>query len=319
MHSALHKLCYMLSTVQFPCADGCSVGATGPTIYRLAVVSSVPTIRRRRLGAALRRLREETGLTTTEVAERMGWSHSKVSRIETAKTPVTAADVRELLTIYEIASDEADALVALARDAKQRDWWHSYSEVLPEWFEVYLGLESEASRLSVYEAELIPGLLQTEAYATALLRSHPITKTPDETEQAVRLRRARQARLDGETPIVLDAVINEGALRRLVGGAEVMRAQLHDLATAAELPNVTVQVLPFVAGAHAGINGSFHVLEFPDPETPRVVYVDNLTSSLYLERSREVGKFRLAFEELQTSALTPDESTSMIADMAKEL
>lgn len=282
------------------------------------MASYVPTIRRRRLGSALRRLREDAGLTTTEIAERLGWSHSKISRIETAKTPVTAADVRDLLAHYEIASDEADVLVTLARDAKQRDWWHSYSEVLPEWFEVYLGLESEASRLSVYEAELVPGLLQTEDYATALLRSHPITKTPDETEQAVRLRRARQARLSGETPMVLDAVVNEGALRRLVGGANVMRGQLQHLATAAELPNVIVQVLPFTAGAHAGINGSFHVLEFPDPEDPRVVYVDNLTSSLYLERSRDVGQFRLAFEQLQASALSPGESALMIAKMAKE-
>lgn len=232
---------------------------------------------------------------------------------------VSPGDVRDLLSLYEVSADEVEQLVQVARESREKDWWQSYGDVLPEWFEVYIGLESEASRLYVYEAELIPGLLQTEDYAGALLRSHPITKTPDETEQAVRLRRARQDRLNGDAPVGLDAVINEGALRRLVGGVDVMRAQLQQLVTATALPNVTVQVLPFTVGAHAGINGSFHVLEFPDADDPRVVYIDNLTSSLYLERSREVGRFRLAFEQLQAASLGPTESTSMIADMAKDL
>lgn len=284
------------------------------------VATYVPTIRRRRLGAALRRLREDAGLSTTEVAERLGWSHSKISRIETAKSPVTAADVQELLTHYEVPDQEAEALLRLAREAKQRGWWHSYSEVLPEWFESYLGLEAEASKLSAYEPLVIHGLLQTEEYAAAVLGAHPLRTTPDEIERSVELRRARQARLtrDGE-PIVLDVVIGEGAVRQLVGGPCVMAAQLEYLAQAQGLPNVAIRVLPFTSGAHPALHGAFAVLEFPTAEDPRVVYIDNLSSSLYVESIREVGLYRLAYQQLQQQALQPDESMQLIVRLMKEL
>lgn len=285
-----------------------------------AVASYVPTIRRRRLGSALRRVREEAGLSTTEVAERLGWSHSKISRIETAKTPVTSGDVRDLLAHYEIPSAEAEALVTLAREAKQRGWWHSYSEVLPEWFESYLGLEAEARQISTYEPQVIPGLLQTEAYAATVLGAHPLRTTPDEMERSVELRRARQARLTGDgEPIQLDAVIGEGALRQQIGGPDVMRQQLQRLLTVGEFPGVTVRMLPFGAGAHPALNGAFTVLEFPDPDDPRIVYIDNLTSSLYLETMREVGLYRLAYQQLQASALQPDETATFIARLTEEM
>jgi transcriptional regulator with XRE-family HTH domain len=284
------------------------------------MASYVPTIRRRRLGSALRRVREEAGLSTTEVAERLGWSHSKISRIETAKTPVTSGDVRDLLAHYEIASAEAEALVTLAREAKQRGWWHSYSEVLPEWFESYLGLEAEAQQISTYEPQVIPGLLQTEAYAATVLGAHPLRTTPDEMERSVELRRARQARLTGDgEPIQLDAVIGEGALRQQIGGHDVMRDQLQRLLTVGEFPGVTVRMLPFDAGAHPALNGAFTVLEFPDPDDPRIVYIDNLTSSLYLETMREVGLYRLAYQQLQASALQPDETATFIARLTEEM
>jgi transcriptional regulator with XRE-family HTH domain len=284
------------------------------------MASYVPTIRRRRLGSALRRVREEAGLSTTEVAERLGWSHSKISRIETAKTPVTSGDVRDLLAHYEIASAEAEALVTLAREAKQRGWWHSYSEVLPEWFESYLGLEAEAQQISTYEPQVIPGLLQTEAYAATVLGAHPLRTTPDEMERSVELRRARQARLTGDgEPIQLDAVIGEGALRQQIGGHDVIRDQLQRLLTVGEFPGVTVRMLPFDAGAHPALNGAFTVLEFPDPDDPRIVYIDNLTSSLYLETMREVGLYRLAYQQLQASALQPDETATFIARLTEEM
>ena len=280
----------------------------------------VPTIRRRRLGAALRRLRDDAGLSTTEVAEHLGWSHSKVSRIETAKSPVTAADVQALLNYYEVPDPEAEALLRLAREAKQRGWWHSYSEVLPEWFESYLGLEAEASRISSYEPLVIPGLLQTEEYAAAVLGAHALRTTPDEIERSVELRRARQSRLTGDDePIVLDAVIGEAALRQLVGGPSVMAAQLEHLRQAQELRNVTIRVLPFTGGAHPALHGAFTVLEFASAEDPRVVYLDNLSSSLYLEAIREVGLYRLTYQQLQQQALQPDESTQMIVRLMEEL
>jgi transcriptional regulator with XRE-family HTH domain len=284
------------------------------------VATYVPTIRRRRLGAALRRLREDAGLSTTEVAEQLGWSHSKVSRIETAKSPVTATDVQALLDHYEVPDPEAEALLRLAREAKQRGWWHSYSEVLPEWFESYLGLEAEASKISSYEPLVIPGLLQTENYATAVLGAHALRTTPDEIERSVELRRARQSRLnrDGD-PIVLDVVIGEAALRQLVGGPGVMVEQMKHLLEVQKLPNITIRVLPFTAGAHPALHGAFTVLEFPSSEDPRVVYIDNLSSSLYLEAIREVGLYRLTFQQLQQQALQPDESTQMITRLMEEL
>jgi len=280
----------------------------------------IPTIRRRRLGAALRRLRDEAGLTTTEVGDRLGWSHSKVSRIETSKTPVTTADVSNLLAQYEIASEETEALLKLAREAKQRGWWHSYSEVMPEWFESYLGFEAEAFQISNFEPLVVPGLLQTERYATAVLGAHALRTTPDEMERTVALRRARQARLTGNgEPLQLDAVIGEGALRQLIGDADLMREQLQQLTTLGELPNVTLRVLPFAAGAYPTLSGSFHVLEFPDPDDPRIVYLDNLTGSLYLESIREVGLYRLAYQQLQDIALRPDESAKLIVRLTEEL
>lgn len=279
-----------------------------------------PTIRRRRLGSALRRLREEAGLTTTEVGERLSWSHSKISRIETSKTPVTTADVAALLAHYEIASDESEVLLKLAREAKQRGWWHSYSEVLPEWFESFLGFEAEACRISTFEPQVIPGLLQTEQYATAALGAHPLRTTPDEMERSVALRWARQARLTGDgEPLQLDAVIGEGALRQRIGGLDVMREQLQRLSTFGELPNVTLRVLPFAAGAHPALNGAFVVLEFPAPDDPRIVYIDNLSSSLYLEHIREVGLYRLAYQQLQAEALQPDESAKLIINITEEM
>ncbi len=280
----------------------------------------VPTIRRRRLGSALRRLREEAGLTTTEVGERLGWSHSKISRIETSKTPVTAADVGHLIAHYEIATDESEALIKLAREAKQRGWWHNYSEVLPEWFESYLGFEAEASRISTFQPQVIPGLLQTEQYAAAVLGAHPLRATPDEMERSVALRRARQARLtgDGES-IQLDAVIGEGALRQMIGGADVMREQLQRLTELGELSNVTLRVLPFEANALPATNGAFTVLEFPDPDDPRIVYLDNLTSSLYLESLREVGLYRLAYQNFRDVVLQPDQTAMLIVRLIEEM
>lgn len=284
------------------------------------VPNYIPTIRRRRLGAALRRLRDEAGLTTTEIGDRLGWSHSKVSRIEMSRTPVTAADVTSLLAQYEIADEEADALIKLAWEAKQRGWWHGYSEVMPEWFESYLGFETEACRISNFEPLVVPGLLQTEQYATAVLGAHALRTTPDEMERSVALRRARQARLTrNNDPLHFDAVIGEGALRQLVGGPEVMRGQLRQLATLGELPNVTLRVLPFEASAHPALHGAFVVLEFPDPDDPRIVYLDNLISSLYLESIREVGLYRLTYQQLQDVALDPDETAKLILRLTEEI
>lgn len=288
-------------------------------VERSRLVAYVPSIKRRRLGAALRRLREQSGQSTDDVARSLGWSKSKVSRIETAAVTVTPDDVRALLRLYDdVLTDEVEQLVTLAREDKQSGWWRQYSEVLPHEFEGFLGLESEAARILSYEPDVIPGLLQTGDYAKRVLGQHPLTVMPYEVERSTQLRKARQSRLTGADPVELDAVVNEGALRRLVGGAEVMRGQLNHVITMLELPNITVRVLPFSAGEHPGMNGPFTVLEFPDPEDPRIVYLDVLTTSYYLDGLREVGAYQLAHDRLRALALGPDESRSTIAALVEE-
>lgn len=253
------------------------------------------------------------------VAEELGWSTSKVSRIELAKIAVTPADVRALLGVLDALSDEVETLVSLANEDRQPGWWRQYAEVLPPWFEGYLSLESEAARLLAYESEVVPGLLQTEEYAVEILRHSPYTQLPDEAARAAELRRTRQARLVSPDPIHLDVVINEGALRRVVGGPEMMRDQLTSLIETTDLPNVALRVLLFEAGAHPGVDGSFTVLEFSDPSDPRIVYLDRLTDSEYLDGLRDIAAYRHAHERLRASALSLSDSRRMISGLLKEL
>jgi transcriptional regulator with XRE-family HTH domain len=277
------------------------------------------TARLKRLGSALRALRTASELTAEQVASGLGWSASKVSRIETAKQLVSPADVRQLVAVYEVGEDEIEKYVSIARQARQRDWWHKYDDVLPEWFEGYLGLEAEASKISTYESDLVPGLLQTEQYAAAVLGAYPLRVTPEEMERAVDLRRARQARLSDDNSLILDAVISETVLRRAIGGIAVMREQLEHLAAVVARPNIAVRLLPFGAGAHPGLDGAFSVLEFPDPEDGRIVCVEAMTSTLYIEKTRDVGVYRLAFDQIWSAALGPDETVAAITATAREL
>ena len=283
------------------------------------VMVSVPNIRRRRLGAALRRLREGSGMSLEAVAQELGWSTSKISRIELAKIAVTPADVRALLSVLDALSEEVEILVSLAGEDRQPGWWRQYAEVLPPWFEGYLSLESEAARLLAYESEVVPGLLQTEQYAAEIFRYSSYTQLPDEAARAAELRRTRQVRLVGPDPIYLDVVINEGALRRVVGGREVMRAQLTRLIEATKVPNVALRVLPFAAGAHPGVDGSFTVLEFADPSNPRIIYLDRMTNSEYIDGLRDVAAYRHAHERLRASTLSVSDSREMINSLLSEL
>jgi transcriptional regulator with XRE-family HTH domain len=275
--------------------------------------------RLKRLGSALRALRLESELTADQVAKSLGWPGSKVSRIETGKQLASPEDVRKLVGLYGVGADEIEKYVAIARQARQRDWWHKYDDVLPDWFEGYLGLEAEASKISTYESDLVPGLLQTEQYAAAVLDAFPLRTTPEEMERAVDLRRARQARLTDDNPLVLDAVISETVLRRPIGGPAVMREQLEHLAAMIQRPNITLRLLPFASTEHPGINGAFSVLEFPDPDDGRVVCVEAMTSTLYIEKTRDVGIYRLAYDQIRSAALGPDETADMINATAREL
>lgn len=276
------------------------------------VARSAPTVKRRRLASELRQHRERVGLTIEEVAERLEWSTAKVSRIENARVGVLPRDVKYLLNVYGVEGEAREVLMVLAREARQKGWWHSYGEAIPTWFEVYVGLEADAVAMDQYESEHVPGLLQTADYARAVFEAFPIT---DETEieNRVRLRMARTEYLTSEDAPKFWAVLNEAVIRRQVGTPQVMREQLHHLGEMAKLPNVTLQVLPFEAGAHPAMSGSFTLLRFPEPADPKIVFMETQTGGLYLEKSHEVERYTLAFDHLRAAALHPINSQELIA------
>ncbi|MFV2083963.1 helix-turn-helix domain-containing protein [Micromonospora sp. LOL_021] len=274
-----------------------------------------PTVRRRRLGAELRRRREAAKVTIDAVAERLECSASKVSRIETGHTTATPRDVRDMLGIYGVTGVEAEELVQIAREARQKGWWHPYSTVLTG---AYVGFEAAARSVRAYEQQVVPGLLQTSDYAQAMIRSARPDITDEEVAHRVHVRLKRQSLLTQEDQIDVWAVLDEAVLSRPVGGDAVMRAQLHRLVEAADLPNVTLQVLPFEVGAHAGMDGTFTILDFPEPSDADVVYAENATGGLFLEKTEELRKYIFIFDHIRAAALTPEESVAMIAERAKE-
>jgi transcriptional regulator with XRE-family HTH domain len=279
-----------------------------------------PTVRRRRLALELRRLRETARLTCEEVAERLECSASKISRVETGRVSVSPRDVRDMLEIYGIPADQRESLVQLARDSRQKGWWHAYSDTIQPQFATYLGLESAASEIRIYEVILIPGLLQTEDYARAVISAGMMNSEHEDIERRVALRMARQqpALSRADSP-KLWAVLDEAALRRTVGGPGLMRMQLEYLLGVASLPNVAVQVIPFGGGAHPAMGRPFVVLVFPERADPDVVYLEDLTSALYLEDVDEVDRYDVFFNHLRATALSFDDSTALITSVLKEM
>lgn len=274
-----------------------------------------PTVRGRRLAAELRNLRDQRRLTCDQVAKRLDTSPATISRIENAKVRVSEETLHSLLDLYQVPEYQWDALSHLAKDAAQSGWWLSYGDVLPKWFEGYVALEAEACLIRNFELVLIPGLLQTGDYARALFLANARPDSPEEINRVVQIRLERQRRLrDRLAGPRLEAVLDESVLRRPIGGAGVMRGQLEHLAAMAEQPNVTLQVLPYSAGAHEAVNGAFHLLEFPDPSTPKVVYLDTLTGGIHLETTAEIGRYGVAFRKLRERALNPVESITCIKD-----
>jgi transcriptional regulator with XRE-family HTH domain len=275
------------------------------------------TVGSRRLVAELKRLREAAGLTGEQVAEEMGWSAAKVYRIEGDRVRVLPRDVQRLLRLYRIEGGQKDAVLELARLARLKDWWHQYSGVIPEWFQFYVGLEAAASTMAEYNAELVTGLLQTEAYARAVLDA-ALRAGNGEAERQVEVRMHRQKRLMAPDAPSLWAVMSEAVIRRQVGGPQVLREQLAHIAEVAALPNVTVQVLPFAAGAHPAMLGPFTLLRFPDPADRDVVYLEAETGALYLERPDDVSRYSLIFDHVRAQALGPAESVALIGRLARE-
>jgi transcriptional regulator with XRE-family HTH domain len=277
-----------------------------------------PTVRRRRLALELRRLREAAGLTCEEVAEHLECSASKISRVETGRVSVSPRDVRDMLDLYGVPAAQRESLVQLARDSRQKGWWHAFSDTMQPQFATYVGLESAASEIRIYEVSLIPELLQTEDYARAVIRSGMMSSPREDVERQVALRMARQPAITRDDPPKVWAVLDEAALRRQAGGAGVMQRQLEHLLARAALPNVAVQVIPFGGGAHPAMGRPFTILVFPELVDTDVVYLEDLTSALYVEDVADVDRYNVFFNHLRATALSFDDSSMLIMSVLKE-
>lgn len=278
-----------------------------------------PTVRSKRLCRELRRLRDERGLTIEQVASLAGgeWNPSTLGRWENGDRRIRPADLRSLLDVYEVQGEQREALMTLSREARQRGWWQVYSAVLPSEYSSYIGLETEALWMRTYQQQLIPGIVQTEHYARAVIRAARPDDDTASIDRRVAVRLDRQNVLTGDRPMNLWAVIDEAAIRRVVGTPEIMSAQLQHLAEVAERPGVQLQVLPFSTGAHAAMASSFVILGFEAPD-PDVVYIDTGTSALFVEASPDVDAYRLMFDHLRASALAPAESLRLFRATAQE-
>ncbi|MEU6394132.1 helix-turn-helix transcriptional regulator [Streptomyces sp. NPDC046939] len=276
-----------------------------------------PTVRRRRLGQELRRLRELKGMTAEEVAERLLVSQSKISRLENGRRSISQRDVRDLCGVYEVEDHRiVDSLMQMAKDSRQQGWWHSFGDIP---YSVYIGLETDAASLRVYDPQVVPGLLQTRGYAESLISGALPETTPQDIEKRVQVRMRRQERIQApDNPLRLWTVLDEAALRRVVGGRNIMREQLEHLVEQSQLPHVTVQVIPFDMGAHPGLNGQYAILEFPDAADSSVVYIEGVTSDLYLEKANDVQKYSVMYEHLRAQALNVEQSRQFISEIAKE-
>jgi transcriptional regulator with XRE-family HTH domain len=276
-----------------------------------------PTVRRRRLALELRRLREAAKLTCEEVADQLECSASKISRVETGRVSVSPRDVRDMLEIYGVPELQRDPLVQLARESRQKGWWHAYADSLQPHVATYLGMESAASDIRIYEVNLIPGLLQTEEYARAVLTAGAVSSPRSDVERQVALKMERQ-RLAMNSPNVW-AVLDEAALRRQVGGPEVMRVQLEYLRELGGLRNVRLQVIPFGGGAHPAMGRPFVILAFGEEADPDVVYLKNLTGALWVENVEEVDRYNVFFNHLQATALSFENSAALMTAVLKEM
>lgn len=275
-----------------------------------------PTVRRRRLGQELRRLREQKNMTAEQVADRLLVSQSKISRLENGRRSISQRDVRDLCGVYEVDDERiVNSLMQMARESRQQGWWNAFGDVP---YSVYIGLETAAASLRIYQSLVVPGLLQTRAYAEAVIAGSSPEVTPADVEKRVNVRMRRQDRIrETEQPLRLWAVFDEAALRRVVGNEQIMREQLDHLVEVSELPHVTVQVLPFETGAHPGVTGQYAILEFPEESDSSVIYLEGVTSDLYLEKSDDVHNYSMMYEHLRAQALNPEQTRKFIVDRAK--
>jgi transcriptional regulator with XRE-family HTH domain len=283
------------------------------------------TVPRRQLGRHLRDLRNRSRLTVRAAASALEWSEAKLWRIETGQTSLRSLDVEAMCRVYGAPADLTTALMGLAKETKARGWWHSYGDVIPETFDLYMGLEESASQLSFYASELVPGLLQTEDYARSVIREGKRGWSEEEIERRVQMRVARQALLTRATAApTLKAAFNESVLRYAVGGGRVMAGQLGRLMEVTDYPNVSIRVVPFEAGLHPGLQcGMFVMMRFPTggdgrEMEPPTVYKDGFTGALYLDKPHEIASYDAAFDAIWTLAYDEARSMSLLHEAARE-
>ncbi len=279
-----------------------------------------PTVLRMLLGAHLRRLREAAGVSREDAGWEIRSSESKISRMELGRVGFKERDVADLLVMYGLDDEEERArLLALAREANAQGWWHRYGDVLPSWFHSYLGLEAAAALIRSYEVQFVPGLLQTEAYCRAVVMLGHGGAGPAEIDRRVSVRMTRQNLITRPGAPQLWTVVDEAALRRPIGGPSVMRAQIESLIQSTKLPNVRLQVIPFRFGGHAAAGGAFTILRFPDPDLPDVVYIEQLTSALYLDKRDDVDHYAAAMERLCVEAEPPDRTVDVLHAILQDI
>lgn len=281
--------------------------------------SRSPTAPRLILGSQLRRFREAAGVTTDDAAYRIRASRSKISRMEKGRVGFKVRDVEDLLTLYGVSDSETrSSVLSLVGLAGGAGWWTGYDEVLPDWFEPYLGLESAASLIRCFELQFVPGLFQTGDYARAVVLLGPAAVPGETTDRRVALRLKRQDLLTRPDPPRIWAVLDEGLLRRPIGGRSVMSAQVARLAEIADLPNVTLQVVPFGRGGHAAAGGSFSMLRFDEADVPDMVYLEQLASAVYLDKREDVDLYASVMDLLGVKALTPSQTRAFLARIRDE-
>jgi transcriptional regulator with XRE-family HTH domain len=317
MHVQMKVSCARACGGGEPAGEAASAADQGVVVLS-AQPGSGPTVLRILLGSQLRRLREAKGISREDAGYAIRGSGSKISRMELGRVSFKERDVVDLLAMYGVSGEEADALVALAREANSPGWWHNYGDVLPEWFQVYVGLEEAASLIRLYEVQFVPGLLQTPDYARAVVELGQPSAVPEEVERRVSLRMARQELLHKAGGPRLWAVIDEAALRRPIGGQEVMRGQFDRLIEATREPNITLQVVPFQSGGHAAEAGAFTIMRFPETDLPDVVYLEHLTSALYLDKREDVERYTEVMERLSVEGESPERTAEILSGMLEE-
>ncbi len=279
-----------------------------------------PTVLRILLGAQLRRLREAVGISREDAGYHIRASGSKISRMELGRVSFKERDVTDLLEFYGVTDPgEREKLVQLTHEANAPAWWQKYQDVVPDWFAVYVGLEEAAQLIRIYEVQFVPGLLQTEEYARAVVQQGAPGLDPAEVERRVAVRMGRQKLLTKDNPPKMWAIVDEAALRRPMGGREVLIAQIERLMDAVSEAYVTLQIMPFRYGGHAAEGGAFTIMRFPDADLPDMVYMEYLTGALYLDKPDEVERYAAVMERLSVAGTSPDKTREILAGMLKEI